>query len=182
MYVFEVWNLTPHAVTLNFTTELGEVISTTFQSRGLARVDTKSTEGETIVIPADERTLTSSLPTIRSEMGAVYGLPDPVKGRVYVVSLIVLNHPSVRGRADVFAPATGPKDGCIRDEKGQPVAVTKLVAAPHAEPCIEVAVLKCSTCSLTFESRDGDKHSCPHCGSESRRHERLRTDTYVRAC
>lgn len=51
---------------------------------------------------------------------------------VYLVSLVVLSHPSVAGRSDVFAPATGPSDGAVRypaghPQAGQVEAVTRLV-------------------------------------------------------
>jgi hypothetical protein len=36
---------------------------------------------------------------------------------------------NIKGRTDVFAPATGPKDGAIRNDKGHVVAVTALKAS-----------------------------------------------------
>ena len=47
-----------------------------------------------------------------------------------MVSGFVLAHPSVAGRSDVVGPGTGPADGAIRNEKGQIVAVTRLIAPP----------------------------------------------------
>jgi len=65
--------------------------------------------------------------------GEVTNLPDPCEGRVNIVSLIVLSQ--AKGRTDVVAPGTGPKDGVIRfpvdhPQKGQVQAVTRWVAAP----------------------------------------------------
>jgi hypothetical protein len=61
--------------------------------------------------------------------GPVAGLPEPVKDCAFIVSRMVLDHPNVRGRTDVFAPATGPKHAAIRDEKGRIMGVTRLVSA-----------------------------------------------------
>lgn len=47
----------------------------------------------------------------------------------YIVSAMVLNHPSVKGRPDVFGPGTGSNDGAIRDTEGRIIAVTRLVRA-----------------------------------------------------
>lgn len=57
--------------------------------------------------------------------GAVEGLPEPVEGVAYIVSGMVASR--VYKRPDVFSPGTGPNDGAIRDEKGQIVAVTRLI-------------------------------------------------------
>lgn len=59
-------------------------------------------------------------------LGPVVGLPAPEDGVVFVVSGLVLGHPSLAGRRDVVAPGTGPADGAVR-EGGQVVAVTRLV-------------------------------------------------------
>lgn len=63
--------------------------------------------------------------------GDVEGLPPPRTGAAFLVSLLTLER-CVK-RADVFAPATGPRDGAIR-EAGRVVAVTRLVAAPGTGP------------------------------------------------
>ena len=72
----------------------------------------------------------NGIPLIRQEYSEIDGLPDPVPGTMYIVSLIVLNALRPGARYDVCAPATGPNDGAIRDERGQVIAVTKLVVAP----------------------------------------------------
>jgi hypothetical protein len=50
---------------------------------------------------------------------------------------MVLEHADVRGRADVFAPATGPGHRVIRDLEGRIHGVTRLVAAPPADALTE---------------------------------------------
>lgn len=85
------------------------------------------------VLPGAEDTVTVAglpCPVIYPHAGdgELVGLPEPVEGVRYLVSLIVLSHPGVRLRHDVFAPATGPTDGAIRDGNGQLIAVTKLRA------------------------------------------------------
>lgn len=61
--------------------------------------------------------------------GEVEGLPAPVEGTIYVVSSLVAQR--CAGRRDVFSPGTGPNDGCVRDEKGRIVGVTRLIQAPR---------------------------------------------------
>lgn len=61
--------------------------------------------------------------------GAVEGLPAAEDGVVYLVSALVAGRPEVAGRADVFVPGTGPKDGAVRDAAGQIFAVTRLIRA-----------------------------------------------------
>jgi len=39
----------------------------------------------------------------------------------------VLGRPECQGRDDVVGPGTGPKDGAIRNEDGNVIAVTRLV-------------------------------------------------------
>lgn len=61
--------------------------------------------------------------------GEVEGLPEPQEGTIYVVSSLVAAR--CAGRRDVFSPGTGPNDGCVRDEKGRIVGVTRLIQAPR---------------------------------------------------
>jgi hypothetical protein len=65
----------------------------------------------------------------RTTYGAVEGLPDPEENTIYLVSALVGGRPEVASRDDVFIPGTGPKDGAVRDERGQIYAVTRLVQA-----------------------------------------------------
>ncbi len=113
-------NLTPHAV--GFKTPDGKILS--FPSEGVARVDVfpgvaREIEFDGQVMPVN--------PSVK--YGAVIGLPEPNGETIFIVSLIVITQPSVAGRPDVVAPATGPKDGAVRDAGGQIVAVTRWVAA-----------------------------------------------------
>ena len=55
-------------------------------------------------------------------MGEVYGLPEEENGVLLVVSIFVAQ--ALKGlRSDLLVPATGPKDGCIRNDKGHIKAV-----------------------------------------------------------
>lgn len=56
----------------------------------------------------------------------VHAIPDESPGALYLVSGMVLARVQ---RPDVFAPATGPQDGAVRDGAGRLVAVTRLVAS-----------------------------------------------------
>jgi len=92
-----------------------------------------------------------TLPVAREAMGEIDGMavaPYPVYGGVTnlpafsegymnIVSSIVLGQAGCRGRTDLVAPGTGPKDGAIRfpidhPQKGQVQAVTRWIAAPKA--------------------------------------------------
>src|SRR5690606_32782619 len=104
--------------------------------------------GEIARIVLDDDTIEAvagiPVPVIRRNgRGRVVGLPEPQINRIYIVSGMVADHvrashwqrnvslyngPST-GRADVFAPATGPNDGAISNAEGQIVAVTRLVIA-----------------------------------------------------
>jgi hypothetical protein len=103
-------NLTPHAITLR--TPQGDV--TIPASGTVARVATVDTDtGNTV----------SGLPVVRRAFGDVTGLP--ADGTPCVVSALVLG--AVPGRANTYAPDTGPT--AVRNDKGQIIAVTRLVAA-----------------------------------------------------
>lgn len=113
-------NLTPHPITLRAADGTDHVFPT---SGIVARVSALPREAWTIA--------GAPVPVLPSPVfGEVENLPAPLAGYFYIVSGLVLSN--VKGRGDVFAPATGPKDGAIRNENGQIVAVTKLVAAPQA--------------------------------------------------
>lgn len=70
------------------------------------------------------------IPIVQNEYGPVEGLPDYVwappgeEQTRYIVSGLVLSR--LNDRPDVFAPDTGPT--AVRDERGQIVAVARLVA------------------------------------------------------
>ena len=107
-------NLTPHPLTLR--NGAGDDV-TLPPSGTVARVDSVSTPtGQTV----------AGLPVQVTVFGQVTGLPDPQDGVAYLVSALVLGALAGSGRSDVFAPATGPQDGVVRNDQGHVVAVTRL--------------------------------------------------------
>jgi hypothetical protein len=112
-------NLTPHAIVVRLND--GNGTDVTFPPSGkIARVDELPTQivGEVDGIPILSRTV----------FGQVIDLPEPTEGIRYIVSGLVAG---VVYRSDVFAPATGPKDGPIRNDKGHIVAVVALKATTN---------------------------------------------------
>ena len=109
-------NLTPHAIIVR-TVMNGDQI---FQPSGeVARV-AASTEVISITHLGTD--------IIRTVYGEVEGLGVPSDyPEGVLVSSLVLSRLNSEWAGIAFAPATGPKDGAIRDEKGHIVAVTKLV-------------------------------------------------------
>ena len=110
-------NLTPHAIVIR----KNDGTDITFPPSGkVARVDELpnvhmgNIDGITILS--------------RTVFGQVIDLPEPVEGIGYIVSGLVAG---VVYRADVFAPATGPKDNAIRNDKGHIVAVVALKATTN---------------------------------------------------
>ena len=106
----DLLNLTPHAVVLR--REDGSEV-TLPPSGTVARVTTR----EVVVGEVDGVTV------ISQEFGEVTGLPE--EGVPCVVSALVRT--AVPGRRGVYSPDTGPS--AVRNEQGQVVAVTRLVAA-----------------------------------------------------
>ena len=110
-------NLTPHSIVLR--TNEGDII---YPPSGIvARVSALPSEAsvvEGIPVPVQPAPV----------WGEVEGLPEPQEGTLFLVSGLVLSR--CVGRRDVFAPATGPKDGVIRCHEGRVAAVTRLNAAP----------------------------------------------------
>lgn len=106
-------NLTPHDINLKVSG--GEIL--TIPSEGVARIN--SSPGKQL----------DSLIWSSPVWGEVEGLPPPEDGVLYIVSALVAAQ--CIGREDVASPGTGPNDGCIRNEKGQIVAVTRLIQAPQ---------------------------------------------------
>ena len=117
-------NLTPHKIAFQF----ADGTRVEFPSVGVSRVDTLESELKTIQFEGHEMPVAP--PT---KYGEVQGLPEPKENTMYIVSQVVLTQPSVVGRMDVVAPATGPKDGAIRytdgPQKGMIDAVTRWIAA-----------------------------------------------------
>jgi hypothetical protein len=106
-------NLTQHPITV----QSGDR-SVTFQPSGtVARVETV----ESVEFQIDFDGVI--IPVVSRRFGDVQGLP--VYGSPCIVSSLVLG--AVPGRPDTFAPDTG--STAIRNDKGQVIAVTRLVAA-----------------------------------------------------
>jgi len=105
-----ILNLTPHTVVI-WRDDGGKIEIP--PSGTIARVSTRD-----VVVGAVD-----GVPVIRQEYGEVTGLPE--EGTPCIVSALV--RAAVPGRRWVYSPDTGPT--AIRDERGQVVAVTRLIAA-----------------------------------------------------
>jgi hypothetical protein len=139
----EVINLTPHAITI----KAGGASQTIAPSGSIARVKMRTTPQRALV------TLVVIAPVVFNEPGEIQGLPGPEKGKVYLVSSLVLA--ACKGRKDVYAPDTGPT--CIRDEKGHIKAVTQLVTAHRGQG-------KCAACGMIDDITQVDKdYLCYSC-------------------
>jgi hypothetical protein len=103
----ELKNLTPHALV---------VAGRTIEPSGVvARVSVSFEDAGSV----------DGIPVVSQVFGQVEGLPEPQEGVAFIVSGMVLA--TIKGRADVFAPDTGPT--AIRNEKGHIIGVVRLVAA-----------------------------------------------------
>jgi hypothetical protein len=107
-----ILNCTPHAIV--FRNDMGE--DTTFPPCGsVIRLDSETA-------PMGE---VAGLPVQSTTHKGVVGIPeDAPEGTVLIVSSMVLAGVQ-GGKFRFIAPATGPLDDCIRNEKGHVVAVTK---------------------------------------------------------
>jgi hypothetical protein len=128
-------NLTPHTVAIE--TPEGRL---TLSSEGLARVSMKTTPDSTVevetIVAIDRRfngvdytepctqynTVAFNRPI---EYGPVEGLPEPVEGALYIVSMLVAQRAM---RSDVVSPDSGPSAIRFKDgpNKGQIEAVRAL--------------------------------------------------------
>jgi hypothetical protein len=104
-----VINLTPHAITLH-------------APQGKLTLPPSGTVARVITIETAVGKMLGVSVIVR-QMSEAQGLPEP--GIPCIVSAMVAS--AVPGRPGVFAPDTGPT--AIRDERGQVVAVTRLVKA-----------------------------------------------------
>lgn len=113
-------NLTPHTVVIAL-----DGNDTTITIPPALGPDGKPTPARvsTQQVPAGN---VNGIPVVSTVYGDVVGLPDPKPDTIYIVSALVLGRVE---RPDVFAPDTGPT--AIRDEKGNIVAVTRLVTNPR---------------------------------------------------
>lgn len=108
-------NLTPHAIKIQAAD--GEMV--TFEPSGVvARVSTSTVEAG--VVPGTD------FPVIKTIYGEVEGVPS-LPCEPFLVSGMVLGRLGAEYAGVAFAPATGPADGAIRNDKGHIVAVTKFV-------------------------------------------------------
>lgn len=128
-------NLTPHTIRIYARTPFGEPDLKTFvdipPSGTVARVTT--IEEDAGVRPTNNAKHDESATgrggtywntlVVRRTFGEVEGLPE--EGTECLVSSMVLA--ACPGRKDVYAPDTGPT--AVRDEKGQVLGVTRLIAA-----------------------------------------------------
>lgn len=99
-------NLTPHACNIVID---GQIVAS-FPSQGMARC-------ATLTEPDGEL---GGIPVVRQAFGPVSGLPEPQDDTIYIVSMVVAQHPDVRGRADVVAPNTSQ---AVRDAGGAIIGV-----------------------------------------------------------
>jgi hypothetical protein len=105
-------NLTPHAITI-----VG--VGAIEPSGSVARVEMAERVFGNV----------GGVPTVSRKAKSVIGLPHGELGTIYIVSSMVLDALGRRAnRGDVLAPDTG--ETAIRNEKGQIVAVTRLVGVP----------------------------------------------------
>ncbi len=99
-------NLCPHALTIQL------------QDRQIVLpAEKESARVATQRVPADA---VAGVPVSRVLNLETTGLPAPVQGTFYVVSMVV--YQANPARADLLCPDTSP-EGAVRDEKGQIVAV-----------------------------------------------------------
>lgn len=100
----EIVNLTPHPLVIR----RGDK-EETIPSSGVARCSAAETEIGSL----------DGIPVVRTDYGAVVGLPGRKGGTVYVVSTITAQ--AVVGRDDVYVPARP-----VRDEQGRIIACAAL--------------------------------------------------------
>jgi hypothetical protein len=106
-------NLTPHAIVV----QANDGTTVTFPPSGtIARVSTKTVEASGV----------AGIPVIKTLYGAVEGIPS-LPCEPFLVSGMVLGRLPPEYAGFAFAPATGPNDGAIRNDKGHIMAVTRLV-------------------------------------------------------
>jgi len=114
-------NLTPHPIVVHDGGN-AEIIP---PSGRIARVATSSIEMHRIEAGHGVNPMLQM-----TTFGQVIDLPEPKKDTFLIVSGIVLSALREQGstRQDVIAPATGPKDGAIRNDAGQIAGVTRFNA------------------------------------------------------
>ncbi len=97
-------NLTPHTIVV--CTSIDNVIAK-YPSEGNARVSSFNNSIGTV----------NGIDVVDCQYTDVEGLPEPVEGTIYLVSMVVGNRPEVQVRQDVLCPDTSPA-ASIRYPKG----------------------------------------------------------------
>ena len=115
-------NKTPHNITLR-TSEGDVVFPDVFPPARVTERNFVDMNIEGVPVPV----------RVYTDVGVVENLPEPQDGVMYIVSVVVREHPDVRHRADVISPGTGPSDGAIRDANKQVLAVTRVCLSPEAK-------------------------------------------------
>ncbi len=117
-------NFTPHPVVI-FTPD-GKDKLAEIQSSGTARVEEEIIQSG--VLDRFENTgLAAGVEVVEKRYKAVVGLPAPVDGVQYIISVIVAA--ALKGsRADCLVPDTGP-DSAVRDKEGKIAGVKRLQKA-----------------------------------------------------
>lgn len=109
----KIINLTPHDVVVRLEDGSERVFPATGET---ARVKTISKDAGEMM----------GVPTVTQSYDVIEGLPEPKKGVLYLVSMVVRQAAQAEGRTDVISPDTSP-EGAIRDDKGRIVAVRRFV-------------------------------------------------------
>lgn len=118
-------NLTPHQVSFSAVIDGKPQMITLEPEPVSCRVETES---------HNIGMIGGAIPIQCQTYGEIRNLPDPQPDTVYVVSGLVLHALKLRGetRADVVAPATGPRDNALRNANGHVIAVTTFNALQAA--------------------------------------------------
>lgn len=114
-------NLTPHTITFIISGDDGDTSIDLDPSGDVARVDQKRAQVGTLGLSfGDDGDIT--LPVNRSTFGHITGLPDPVDGTVYIVSMLVAQ--AAPHRSDLYAV-----DLTVRDANGRIIGAKGLAVA-----------------------------------------------------
>lgn len=122
-------NLTPHPIRLraNATNLAAEPDPTDIVIDPRRGEDGKPTPARVPTTPGQSLPPLAGIATYgRTTYSQVEGLPPPVAGTVYLVSVLFAGRTE---RDDLFIPGTGPQDKPVRNDEGQVFAVTRLVQA-----------------------------------------------------
>lgn len=114
-------NLTPHTITFIISGDDGDTSVDLDPSGDVARVDQKRAQVDTLALSfGDDGDIT--LPVNRSTFGHITGLPDPVAGTIFIVSMLVAQ--AAPHRSDLYAV-----DLTVRDANGRIIGAKGLAVA-----------------------------------------------------